>query len=415
MELDLVGSGRTFLLAWGVALAAALALALLLAGVANAQTPTPPTEDGLGPCQPDYRLEILNDSANITPEQTVVRDTDGGFEAIIVTNCIIYAINYSIVDQNGEVVPRGVGTRYFHEQYDEIDYVPHSQYIEHVRYEVDYPDAETCQAQNTCAGDPVKDEQGIALQAEQQDAVTAYRVKFDYPNPIISRGDGQGILNFRGNRALDKNLDYTLNVEIVPFNGAPQNSFHKQALQIVAEASGNLWDKITRAFDVTMWVERGSNMVFRGWGGAIHKMMCEAILPFSDIPVDENGAYTAENEFASRKIVDPGTGEVRWEEYDYARDPRVPSGNNSCKVIGRKKKEVQREEVYNEALARYNEERARAGLPPMENEYEVARRYGRRVIDGVDPRQGRGRHAERGGARLLRPAARHACAEGDLR
>ena len=97
--------------------------------------------------------------------------------------------------------------------------------------------------------------------------------------------------------------------------------------------------------------------------------------------------YTHENKFASRKIVNPDTGETEWIPYENWDDPKQPSGNNSCKVHGRKKKEAQREDIYEEALARYNDERAVAGLPPMRNEYEIVRNYGIRVIDGVDPRE----------------------------
>ena len=365
-------------LVFSVALIAALVVVLASANGASAQVPTPPTVEGLGECQPEHNVEILNDSANITPEDTVERNSQGGFEAIFVTNCIIYAIKFSIVDYEGKAVEGGVGTRYVHEQYSEIDYVPHSQYIEHKRYTSDFPDTETCQYENTCTGEPIIDEQGIALQETPPEAVTAYRVTFDFTN---SR---DGLL---GSRPLDKNLDYSLNVELVPFNGAPANLVHTQTLLILSEASGNLWDKVTRAFEVTTWVEKGTNMIFLGWGGAILNLTCEGILPFSDIPTDENGVYTHENKFASRKIVNPDTGVTEWIPYKNWDDPEQPSGNNSCKMHGRKNKEGQREDIYEEALALYNDERAVAGLPPMRNEYEIVRNYGTRVIDGVDPRE----------------------------
>ena len=200
-------------LVFGAALAAALVLVFSFADGASAQTPTPPTPEGLGSCLPEHTVEILNDSANITPEQTVIRESNGGFEAIFVTNCIIFAINYGIVDQFGETVPGGVGTRYVHEQYSEIDYVPHSQYIEHERYTVDYPDSDTRQYENTCAGDPVKDEQGIAIQADRPEPVTAYHVKFTYTNPP------DGVL---GGRPFDKNFD-SANFELAPYIGAREN------------------------------------------------------------------------------------------------------------------------------------------------------------------------------------------------
>ena len=180
------GTGFVF----SVALVAALVVVLASVGGASAQEPTPPTVEGLGECQPDHNVEILNDSANISPEDTVVRDSNGGFEAIFITNCIIYAVNFSIVDYEGKAVEGGVGAKYVHEQYSEIDYVPHSQYIEHKTYLSDYPDTETCQYSNTCTGDPIIDEQGIALQETPPLPVTAYQVKFTFVNPVTSRGDG---------------------------------------------------------------------------------------------------------------------------------------------------------------------------------------------------------------------------------
>ena len=108
------GTGFVF----GVALVAALVVVLASVGGASAQVPTPPTVEGLGECQPEHNVEILNDSANITPEDTVVRNSHGGFEAIFITNCIIYVVNFSIVDYEGKAVEGGVGTKYVHAQYE---------------------------------------------------------------------------------------------------------------------------------------------------------------------------------------------------------------------------------------------------------------------------------------------------------
>lgn len=141
--MDVNAIGRAALRILLPALLAALALAILLrhSSPALAQTPpatptaspvttatpppneTEPTEDGLGECDDTMRLGVLNDDFNTLPEDLVKREGNGGFEALIVTNCIPAWIYWYLIDDAGQTVQQAAAPIDVRDSFDDVDVV----------------------------------------------------------------------------------------------------------------------------------------------------------------------------------------------------------------------------------------------------------------------------------------------------
>ena len=360
----------------GLAVFALLAVlfVLVVPGDVFAQEPpppieTPPTEGGLGNCSEGTKVSVLNSGFNALPEDQSKRDGNGGFETFIVLNCKAYEIRWEILDDAGRIVPGGTGANRINDKFDEVEWV-NLEIIEYQRHTSDVVDSEG----NILfrAGDVVVDEDGNGIPAtEQSPAVTAYRFKFEFANDEVQQGTEMV-------RPLTNNRDYLLKFDMVPYEGAPSNHIHGWVFEIVGKLGGNWWQKIIRVLSPINWLEKGLTFLFQGVGTAIHGGMCFTMGQFMT-----DGEREAFDRYDSN-----GDGKITTDDelVENADDPHKPNANGNCKKPDKSPLE-ELEELRTAAYIEVNEERALAGLPPLQHR-EKRDTYLSEVLDGRDPRSG---------------------------
>lgn len=321
---------------------------------AAAQTPpaeeTEPTKTGLGDCDNTMRVGVLNDDFNTLPEDLVTRHGNGGFEAVIVTNCIPVTINFYVVNNVGARVPFAEGKVSVGDAFDEVEWLDISE-IEYERHDSDVYEGDPPRLKFR-AGSPVLDDNGNAIPIPPADdeAVTAYRYTLEYPNEAVNIGGDN-------RRPLVAEQDYAMVFEITPFDGAPDNFIHEFTFEVIAKIGGQWWDKLLRIATPTYWVESAWNFVTSGGAQGLMGGMCVVTTRFmrpSEIVAldrydsDGDGRLTENDDFV-----------------DGANDPNVQNANGNCKRP-QQTPEEELETIRTAAFIDVNERRAIAGLPPLE-------------------------------------------------
>ena len=331
---------------------------------------TPPTAGGLGNCDNAMRVGVLNDDFNTLPEDLVTRHGNGGFEAAIVTNCIPYTINFTVVNNVGTTVYGAEGTRAVRQAFDEIEWLDIGE-IEYERHETDvYEDG----ILKFRAGSPVLDENLNAIPIEQDDeAVTAYRYVLEYNNEKVNDP-----LSTEEKRPLVAEQDYAVVIEVVPFDGAPPEFVHEFTFEVISKIGGQWWDKLLRIATPTYWIESVVNFLTSGTAQGIMGGMCivttrtmteQELLALDRYDSNQDGRITEDD--------DP---------VENASDPNKQNGNGNCKrPLSTPEEEL--EQIRAEAFVEVNQRRALAGLPPL----DPNRRRTNYVTDLLD---GRERHAD---------------------
>ena len=357
---------RTGLLA---VVGALLLLGVILPSGVEAQVPpieeTLPSETGLGHCDDTMKVGVLNDDFNTLPEDLVSRHGNGGFEALITTNCIPVIVHWYVVDRFAIPVRFAEGTVDVRDKFDDVEWV----FLGDIEYERHIADVYEDGVLKARIGDPVLDHNGnaIPIPAETVTA-TAYRYTLEFKNDKRAIGTEEI-------RPMVAEQDYALIFEVVPFDGAPANFIHEFTFEVIAKIGGQWWDKLLRILTPTYWIEKSMGFVIEGGAQSIQGGMCVVTLRTM-----EPGQIEALDRYDSDGDGAITVDDLHVENHD---QPDRPNGNGNCKRPALTPEE-ELEEIRTAAYIEVNERRAIVGLPPI---YPDDKRdsYVRQLFDGRDP------------------------------
>ena len=325
---------------------------------------TPPTDAGLGPCDTDMIVGVLNDDWNTLPEDLVKRSGNGGFEALIVTNCIPVTINWYITDRYGNITAGAEGRVDVRDKFDDVEWVFLGE-IEYERHAADVYEGGELKAR---AGDPVLDHNGNAIPIDDAtESVTAYRYTLEYKNDKELIG-GEEV------RPMVAEQDYSLIFQVTPFDGAPPNLIHEFTFEVIAKIGGQWWDKLLRVLTPTYWIDKAVTYVTEGGAQGIQAAMC--IVTLRMMTPDQYEALDGYDSNGDGRITADDDRVIN------AADPTKPNANGNCKRPDMTPEE-ELEAIETAAYLEVNENRALAGLPPI-SPRDKNESYVRQVFDGRD-------------------------------